>query len=262
MGTRDSAQDTLGTVHNAPAHTKGVLEALWKLQFADGHTWHQVFPLTGQGGPGLAGEFPGWPQWFSDDHLWLVFGTCHYLKETGDFGFLDQQLPFQDAPASSVWDHMQAAMRFTREHRGPHALPRLGFADWDDTLNLDHGSGLAESVWAGQLFCRVALDFAELAAFLGRAGEARHCASSETKWRPRWSPGGGTASTTSARMTTTGAAVGTAASEHHQVALNTQTWAVIGELDRSSRGKGDGAGPREAELRVRDAADGAALQRV
>ena len=135
-----------------------------------------MFPLTGEGGPGLAGEFPQWPQWFSDDHLWLVIATCSYLKETGDFGFLDEGLPYQDAGEEPVWAHMERAMAFTLEHRGPHGLPRLGFADWDDTMNLDHGSGRAESVWTGQQFCRAALDFAELAEHLGRTADAERLA--------------------------------------------------------------------------------------
>jgi cellobiose phosphorylase len=233
MGTRDSAQDTLGTVHNAPDHAKGVLRTLWKLQFADGHTWHQVFPLTGEGGPGLAGEFPGWPQWFSDDHLWLIIATCNYLKETGDFAFLDEALPFQDGPAVSVWEHMLSAIRFTREHRGPHGLPRHGFSDWDDTLNLDHGSGRAESVWTGQQFCRAALDFAELAAFLGRAerGEALRRESEEMAEAVEASGWDGEYYLRA--YDDEGAPFGARVDAHQKIALNTQTWAVIGDLDRT-----------------------------
>ncbi len=197
MGTRDSAQDTLGTVQNAPEHAKGVLRMLWQLQFADGHTWHQVFPLTGEGGPGLAGEFPAWPQWFSDDHLWLVIATCNYLKETGDFGFLDEALPYQDTGPQTVWRHMEDAIRFTLEHRGPHGLPRLGFADWDDTMNLDHGSGLAESVWTGQQFCRAALDFARAGRAPGPDGRGGTAATRvRRRWLRPWSSTAGTANTT------------------------------------------------------------------
>ena len=88
MGTRDSAQDTLATVQNAPERARRTLTALWKLQFRDGHTWHQVFPLTGEGGVGLAAEYPDRPQWFCDDHLWLLIATCAYLRETGNFSYL------------------------------------------------------------------------------------------------------------------------------------------------------------------------------
>lgn len=238
MGTRDSAQDTMGTVHNAPGHAKGVLRMLWRLQFADGHAWHQVFPLTGEGGPGLAGESPQWPQWFSDDHLWLVIATCNYLKETGDFGFLDEAVPYQDAAPQPVWQHMLDAVRFTLEHRGPHGLPRLGFADWDDTMNLDHGSGLAESVWTGQQFCRAVLDFAELAGHLGRSADVERLGSDYRAMADAVERHGWDGEHYLRAYDDAGLPVGTAGGAHHRISLNTQTWAVIGELDRDRAARG------------------------
>ena len=171
MGTRDSAQDTLATAQNAPERAKQTLVMLWKLQFKDGHVWHQVFPLTGEGGPGLAAEFPDWPQWFSDDHLWLVQAVVNYLRETGDFPFLDESIPYYDGDSDSLWTHMLKAVDFTLNHRGPQGLPRSGFADWDDTMNLDHGSGKAESVMTAQLFCWVMLELADLCEALGKDDE-------------------------------------------------------------------------------------------
>ena len=94
IGTRDTAQDTLGVVHAAPVEVASRIERLWEMQFADGHTWHQFFPFTGKGGPGLAAERPTWPQWFCDDHLWLVIATCAYLKETGDYAYLQQRVAY------------------------------------------------------------------------------------------------------------------------------------------------------------------------
>lgn len=123
MGTRDSAQDTLGTVHSLPDHARQVLTGLWKLQFQDGHTWHQVFPLTGEGGPGLAAEFPDWPQWFSDDHLWLVIAVVAYLRESGDFPYLNEKIPYQDGEAETVWEHMLHAVNFTSPIEGPTDCP-------------------------------------------------------------------------------------------------------------------------------------------
>jgi cellobiose phosphorylase len=196
-----------------------------------------VFPLTGEGGPGLAGEFPQWPQWFSDDHLWLVMATCNYLKETGDFTFLEETSSFQDGAPVSVWEHMRRAMRFTLENRGPHGLPRLGFADWDDTMNLDHGSGLAESVWTGQQFCRAALDFSELVAHLGREAEAAEWLGCYETMRDAVEAGGWDGDYYLRAYDDAGEPVGArgaaqAGSGPHAIALNTQTWAVIGELDR------------------------------
>jgi len=229
MGTRDSAQDTLATVQNAPERARQNLSMLWKLQFRDGHTWHQVFPLTGEGGAGLAGEYPDRPQWFCDDHLWLVMAVCAYLRETGDFSYLEERLPYADGGDEIVWGHMQRAVDFTLTHRGPHGLPRLGFSDWDDTMNLDHGSGKAESVMAAQQFCRVTLDLAELCDATGRGEDGMRFRAlkiemeeviNQVAWDGEWYV---------RAFDDEGKPIGVQAEQYHKIGLNTQTWATIGE---------------------------------
>ena len=235
MGTRDSAQDTLGTVQAVPGQVRQVLSILWKLQFADGHTWHQVFPLTGEGGPGLAGEHPDWPQWFSDDHLWLIIATCHYLRETGDLAYLEEAVPYQDAGAETVWQHVLRAVDFTLAQRGPHGLPRLGFADWDDTMNLDHGSGLAESVWTAMQFCRAMLDLAELCRFLGRVDDAVRFAGLHQEMAAAVQAHGWDGAWYRRAYDDAGLPVGVSVADQQRIALNPQTWAVIGELGDRGR---------------------------
>jgi cellobiose phosphorylase len=235
LGTRDTAQDTLGVLHNLPHQARAMLTMIWKLQFTDGHTWHQVFPLTGEGGPGLAAEYKDRPQWFSDDHLWLIIATCAYLRETADFGYLTQKITYYNGGEDSVWNHMLRAAKFTRDNRGPHKLPRLGFSDWDDTMNLDHGSGKAESVFTAELFCRAMLDLADLGRFLGKDSDAarfekhqremaevvqKHC------WDGAWY---------ARAFDDKGLPVGIASEDKHKIGLNTQTWAVLGEIGRPER---------------------------
>ncbi len=254
LGTRDSAQDTLATSHVEPDLARQRLSELWHLQFPDGHTWHQFLPLTGEGGPGLAAERPSWPQWFSDDHLWLVIATCAYLRETGECGFLHEQVPYQLVPVrraadlgrserdepeqdpdDTVWGHMMAAVDFTLAHRGPHGLPRPGYADWDDTLNVDHGSGLAESVWCAMQFCRATLDLAELADHLGRREDAERLrgqkermaeAVEESAWDGAWY---------ARAFDDDGRAIGVATETRHRINLIPQSWSLIGEVGAPER---------------------------
>ena len=230
MGTRDSAQDTLGTMHSLPEQARRTLTRTWALQFRDGHAWHQFFPLSGEGGPGLAAEFPTWPQWFSDDHLWLVLATCAYLRETGDLAYLEERIPWADGDDETVWGHMLRAVEFTLANRGPHGLPRAGFADWDDTLNVDHGSGKAESVWCAMQFCRTVLDLAELCRHTGRTGEAGRLQDLHAEvaglvnavaWDGSWY---------ARAFDDDGLPIGVAAELHHRINLNPQTWSVIGEV--------------------------------
>ena len=237
MGTRDSAQDTLGTVHNAADRARATLSMLWHLQYKDGHTWHQVLPLTGEGGPGLASEFPAWPQWFCDDHLWLILGVCAYLRETGDLAYLDEKIDYTDGGSDSVWNHMMCAIEFTLQHRGPQGLPRIGFADWDDTMNVDHGSGKAESVWCGQQFCRALLDLAELSQHMRKTDDANRFRAlhaemagiiNKVAWDGDWY---------ARAFDDQGKPIGVKSEAHHRIALNTQTWAVIGDAAPADRGR-------------------------
>jgi cellobiose phosphorylase len=231
MGTRDSAQDTFGTVHNDPQHARRVLKLLWKLQFKDGHTWHQVFPLTGEGGPGHAAESPEKPQWFSDDHLWLIMATCSYLRETGDLTLLNEKVPYQDSNVEeTIWEHVMRAVGFTLRKRGAHGLPLIGFADWDDTMNLDHGSEKAESIWTGMLFCRVMLDLAELCKYNGdfekmREFESLHREMAEkinmVSWDGEWY---------ARAYDDEGRPVGVKGEKYHWINLIPQVWAAIADL--------------------------------
>ncbi len=239
MGTRDTGQDTLGTMHTVPEHARKMLTRIWRLQFKDGHTWHQFYPLTGEGGPGLASEYPTFPQWFSDDHLWLVIAVCAYLRETGDFDYLDQEVPYWDGGSDTIWAHMQKAVRFTLKNRGPHGLPRIGFSDWDDSFNVDHGSGMAESVWCAEQFCRAVQDLAELCEHLGETRKAKsfraaHAKMSEavntSSWDGEWY---------ARAYDDAGKAIGVASETLHKIHMLPQTWAVI-----------SGVAPRERALRA------------
>jgi cellobiose phosphorylase len=237
IGTRDSAQDTLAMMHTEPQKVRETLDMLWHLQFQDGHTWHQVFPLSGEGDVGLASEFPDWPQWFSDDHLWLVFSVCAYIKETDDTAYLNTHIPYWDGSEvdTSIWGHILRAVDFTLEHRGPHGLPRSGFSDWNDTLNVDQGSGKAESVWCGQFFCRVMLDLAELCNHLGKLADAQyflklHQEMAEIIQQVAWD-----GSWFSRVFDDNGRAIGVHSAEFQQIDLNSQTWAVLGEIGNPTR---------------------------
>jgi cellobiose phosphorylase len=246
IGTRDTAQDILGVLHAVPDEAASRLAKLWELQFRDGHTWHQFFPLEGVGGPGLAAEKPSWPQWFCDDHLWLIIATCAYLKETGDYGYLERPVAYQpeersaiasERPADTIWGHMMAAIGFTLAHRGPHGLPRPGFADWDDTLNVDHGSGLAESVWCAMQFCRATLDLAELADYLSRRGEAKRFRKMKQEMAEAVNRSAWDGSWYARCFDDQGQLIGVSSEERQRISLIPQSWCVIGEVAPPERAR-------------------------
>ncbi|MGM9791996.1 MAG: GH36-type glycosyl hydrolase domain-containing protein [Candidatus Cryptobacteroides sp.] len=132
MGFRDSNQDLVGFVHQIPERARKRIIDIASTQFPDGGCYHQYQPLTKRGNNGIGGGF-------NDDPLWLIFGTVAYLKETGDFSILDEMVPFDNRPGSEVplMEHLRVSFDHVLNNLGPHGLPLIGRADWNDCLNLN-----------------------------------------------------------------------------------------------------------------------------
>ena len=132
MGFRDSNQDLIGFVHQIPKRARARILDIAATQFADGSCYHQYQPLTKRGNDGIGSGF-------NDDPLWLLFGTFAYVRETGDFSILDEMVPFDNVPGSekTLLEHLRISFDYTGTHLGPHGLPLIGRADWNDCLNLN-----------------------------------------------------------------------------------------------------------------------------
>ena len=182
MGFRDSNQDLLGFVHMIPAKARQRILDLAATQLPSGGAYHQYQPLTKRGNNDVGGDF-------NDDPLWLVVAVSAYLKETGDWGFLEERVPYDNQPGSeqTLYDHLQRSLRYTLDRLGPHGLPLIGRADWNDCLNLNCFSEtpgqsfqtttnregkVAESVFIGGLFVLAANEMTLLARHYGRRSDA------------------------------------------------------------------------------------------
>lgn len=236
MGLRDSAQDILGVLQSIPEKAKVLLRRLLKCQFADGHAYHLFYPLTGEGTMGEAegGKY----NWYSDDHLWLIEATTAYLRETGDFAFLDEMIGYANEGENTVWNHLCQAIEFTKNHLGEHDLPLNGFADWNDALNLDRGKGRAESVWTGMLYSRVLQMMSGLAnrtkkeptaAYFENLFQAIKTAINEHAWDGNWYL---------QAFDDNGVKVGSHTRENEeQIYLNPQAWSIMSGIAAPERGK-------------------------
>jgi len=132
MGFRDSNQDLVGFVHQVPARARQRIIDIASTQFPDGGCYHQYQPLTKRGNNDIGGGF-------NDDPCWLIFGTVAYIKETGDFAILDEPVPFDNQPGTevSLFEHLRISFDHVVNNLGPHGLPLIGRADWNDCLNLN-----------------------------------------------------------------------------------------------------------------------------
>ena len=172
MGFRDCSQDLLGFVHLIPDRARARILDIAATQFPDGSAYHQYQPLTKRGNLGVGSGF-------NDDPLWLIFAVNAYIKETGDLTILDEQVDFDNDPSlrQPLLEHLRRSFRYIPDHKGPHGLPLIGRADWNDCLNLNcfskepgesfqtvtnNDTGIAESVFIAGMFVCVADDYAQL----------------------------------------------------------------------------------------------------
>lgn len=172
MGFRDSNQDLLGFVHLIPERARERIIDIASTQLPDGSAWHQYQPLTKRGNADIGGGF-------NDDPLWLVASVFAYLSETGDASILNEPVPFDNEEGSEqpLLEHLRRSVNFTMQHRGPHGLPLIGRADWNDCLNLNcfssepgesfqtvenNDTGVAESVFIAGMFVLYGRQYAEI----------------------------------------------------------------------------------------------------
>ncbi len=182
VGFRDSCQDILGFVHLVPDRVRERILNLAAIQFEDGSTYHQFQPLT-KCGNGDAGTG------FNDDPLWLIACTAAYVRETGDDSILSEMAPFDNVPGTEkpLFEHLRRSVRYTLNNLGPHGLPLIGRADWNDCLNLNCFSEypdssfqtaantegrVAESVFLAAMFVKYGAEYAELCRRYGCSDEA------------------------------------------------------------------------------------------
>ena len=183
MGFRDSNQDLVGFVHQIPERARQRIIDIAATQFPDGGCYHQYQPLTKRGNNDIGGGF-------NDDPCWLIFGTVAYIKETGDFSILDEPVPFDNVPGSevSLLEHLKVSFNHVINNLGPHRLPLIGRADWNDCLNLNCFSwnpdesfqttenksegSKAESLMIAGLFVVTGRDYVALCRHLGHNNEA------------------------------------------------------------------------------------------
>jgi len=182
MGFRDSCQDLLGFVHLIPDRARQRIIDIASTQFLDGSAYHQYQPLTKKGNSDIGSGF-------NDDPLWLIAGTSAYVRETGDVSILNEIVPFDNdmSVAEPLMQHLKRSFDFITNHKGPHGLPLIGRADWDDCLNLNCFSKhpgesfqtfgpsdgpVAESVFIAGMYVKYGEEYAQLCELLGDQAEA------------------------------------------------------------------------------------------
>lgn len=239
IGFRDSSQDVMGVIDRIPEESKELLRQLMMVQKKNGSSMHSFNPLTMEGSKGETESLPNRPQYYGDDHLWIVLAVTAYLKETGDMKFLKEVIPYyekdkdgQPQESGTVLDHMKRALNFTMNDKGQHGLPLLGFADWNDTVNLQTG---AESLFNTHLYGKDLLEMIELCNYLGDNAVAKSYQAeydkqketfNQTSWDGEWYV---------RYFDSDGTPLGSHKNEYGKIYINAQSWSLISGMAPSDR---------------------------
>jgi len=253
MGYRDSNQDLLGFVHMIPSRARERILDIAATQLSDGTCYHQYQPLTKKGNADIGGDF-------YDDHLWLILSVCAYIKETGDFSILDEPTGYADKQykigadgkregAESLLHHLETSIAYTMNKRGPHRLPLIGHADWNDCLNLncfstepnesfqcagDVKGSQAESVMIAGLFLYASREMSGLYTAMGKGADAKRMddyyaemleAVEASAWDGAWYRRAYDAK---------GVPVGSKENAEGQIFIESQGWCVLGGAGRDN----------------------------
>jgi cellobiose phosphorylase len=231
IGFRDSSQDLLGVMSHMPGEALELALKLLSMQKRNGSAMHQFNPLTMEASQGDSLEDPDRPDYYGDDHLWMIYAMVAYIKETGDLSILDRKVPFYDKDKqgkaleeASIWEHMVRAIEFTWSDRGQHGLPLLGFADWNDTVNLPKG---AESLMIANQFGKAIVELVPLCDAYGKPDfkqkilgyyDSMKALVNEKAWDGAWYL---------RYFDEKGHKIGSAANTSGKIWVNAQSWAVL-----------------------------------
>ena len=216
-GFRDSMQDVLGIMHVMPEKAKERIKTLLKIQRSNGNAKAVLYPSTGETNGGGR----------SDDHLWSVYSVCTYIKESGDYAFLDEVVPYEDGGEGTVYDHMIRGLQFTRENLGEHGIPKFLFCDWNDSLADIGKDGKAESAFVFFQTATMLYELKQLLDHIGRDADYVNeyyewCKNQYKKlWDGKWFI---------RAFTDDGRKYGTDEDEYNKIFLNPQSWAVLSHL--------------------------------
>jgi len=241
IGFRDSSQDVLAVLASIPEESKELICTLLSFQKCNGSAMHQFNPLTLEGSVGDSIEMEDRPHYYSDDHLWAILATTAYIKETGDLDLLNKIIPFYEKDkqgnpleAGSVLEHLKRGLAFTRHDTGQHGLPLLGFADWNDTVNLPTG---AESLFTANLYGKALSELIELLEYLDDTCAANEYRSAYEEMKSRVESVAWDGEWYLRYFDVEGNPLGCSKNTYGQIYLNGQSWPVISGFASSERGR-------------------------
>ncbi len=197
----------------------------------------EVFSVQRKDGAGIRAWKPYWDKLeYSDGPYWLTLMTAVYLRETADFAFLREELPFMDGPAATVWEHMNRGLDYLFNDRNARGLVRIRFADWNDGLDGPGKGGEGDSVMVTMSLVGALRELQAIAEATGLKPEfdiaeriAVLCASVEAKtWTGEYYIGG---------YCDDGRPYYAPSERYGKIYINSQAWAILCDVAPRERWK-------------------------
>ena len=239
IGFRDSSQDLLGVMTHMPEEAREFLERLLSVQNPNGSAMHQYFPLTMEANEGDSREEEHMPKYYGDDHLWSILATAQYIKETGNTDFLNKSIPFYSKKLplaqreqGTVFEHLLRGLDFTWNNIGQHQLPLLGFADWNDTVNLPAG---AESLFVANLFGTAIRELLPIVEYIGDQACVEKLQNYHSEMKARVNDQAWDGDWWVRYFTEEGKPIGSHTNKHGAIYTNGQSWPVISGFAEGER---------------------------
>jgi cellobiose phosphorylase len=244
MGFRDSNQDLLGFVHQIPERARERILDIAATQLEDGGNYHQYQPLTKKGNNEAGTNF-------NDDPLWMILSTAAYIKETGDLAILDEPVPYNNDEklAKPLLDHLKRSFYHVVQNVGPHGLPLIGRADWNDCLNLNCFSNtpgqsfqittskdgkVAESVMIAGMFTSIGPEYVKLCRLKGLETDADAAQAEIDKMRAAIMKDGYDGEWFLRAYDDNGKKVGSHENEEGKIFIEPQGWCVMSGLGKET----------------------------
>lgn len=215
-GYRDIVQQTHGaTYFDLPRVRANLIEAM---------TWQM------RDGFAVRGWAPFSPKRYADSALWLCYTANDYVKESGEIDFVHQPVPFRDGGAAPVWDHLLRGCEKAFTDTGPQGLPLIHQGDWNDSLSAVGEKGIGQSVWIAQALCWALGELVELFEAAGLHDQARKADEWKREMADRVNTHAWTGEWYCRGFCDNGKPLGSPGNKQGRIYLNTQTWAILGDV--------------------------------
>jgi len=229
LGYRDTVQDIQGIIHLDCKLARERLSLMLSAQVSNGgglplvkfnHVpGKEVTPDESEYSKKTGQSF-----YRADDALWLFPTVMTYIKESGQWSFIDEVIPYADKGEASVYAHLKQAIQFNLDRQGSHGFPAGLFADWNDCLRL---GAKGESMFvAFQLYYALSI-FKDFAQRKGKPEDAAWAGSHMSRLDDAFENYAWEDDQYVRGFTEAGYTIGSKNNKEANIWLNPQTWSVI-----------------------------------